>query len=99
MNNELQKYLLKEYCVSIGIRDVKKAMQRICSSKLVKINNAKIKEIDISQEDIDQYLDKKINNENFLNYAIPGVSKALAVSGNTGSCFPIETVLLEGKER
>lgn len=96
MNNELQKYLLKEYCVSIGIRDVKKAMQRICSSKLVKINNAKIKEIDISQEDIDQYLDKKINNENFLNYAIPGVSKALAVSGNTGSCFPIETVLLEG---
>ena len=93
---DLQKYLLKEYCVSIGIRDVKKAMQRICSSKLVKINNAKIKEIDISQEDIDQYLDKKINNENFLNYAIPGVSKALAVSGNTGSCFPIETVLLEG---
>lgn len=102
IDDETKKYLLKTYANSFGIRDAEKAIQRICSGKLVdQINEEFPMNINISKSDVRKYLgEEPIPRGNFPdNGAVSGVSKALAVSNdNTGSIFAIETVLLEGDE-
>lgn len=102
MDADAREYLLKTYANSFGVRDVEKAMQRICAGKLVDqagVGNSM--QVLISRADVSKYLGAEpIPRGNFPeNQSLPGVSKALAVNnGNTGSAFAIETVLLDGAE-
>ena len=102
IDKEAEKYLLRTYASSFGVRDVEKAMQRICSSKLVdQVGTENPMSLNISKDDVSKYLGAEpIPRGNFPNSgAVSGVSKALAVSnGNAGSTFAIETVLIEGDE-
>ena len=102
MDKEAETYLLRTYASSFGVRDAEKAMQRICSSKLVEqVGSENPMCLNISKDDVSKYLGAEpIPRGNFPNDgAVSGVSKALAVSnGNVGSTFAIETVLIEGDE-
>ena len=102
IEKEAKDYLLKTYANSFGVRDVEKAMQRICSGKLLdQFGTKDSTTIMIRKKDVRTYLGAEpIPRGNFPeNGSIPGISKALAVSnGNVGTVFAIETALIEGKE-
>lgn len=102
IDGEAEEYLLKTYATSFGVRDAEKAMQRICSSKLVdQVGCDDAMNVVINKDDVCKYLGEvPIPRGNFpVDGTIPGISKALAVSnGNMGSSFAIETVLIDGDE-
>lgn len=101
MDEPAIKYLLKTYAKSFGVRDAEKAMQNICSNKLLdQVGSDDPWKVRIDKNDVTKYLGKEpIPRGNFPNKVVPGISKALAVSnGNMGLTFAIETVLLEGNE-
>ena len=102
IDDEAERFLLTTYATSFGVRDAEKAMQRICSSKLVEqAGTENSKHVSINKDDVRKYLgERPIPRGNFPEDGIiPGISKALAVSnGNMGSCFAIETVLIDGDE-
>lgn len=97
-----KELLLKTYANSFGVRDAEKAVQLICSGKLV--DQAAEKDsmrVIINREDVKKYLGvEPVPRGNFPEEAIPGISKALSVcnGGITGSTFAVETVLTEGEE-
>lgn len=102
IDDEAEDFLLKTYATSFGVRDAEKAMQRICSSKLVdQVGAIDAVNVRINKDDVCKYLGEiPIPRGNFPeDGTIPGISKALAVSnGNMGSSFAIETVLIDGDE-
>lgn len=102
MNESGMEYLLKNYASSFGVRDAEKAIQRICTSKLVdQQGRENPMQVNIGKQDIRRYLgDEPIPRGNFpQNEMVPGVSKALSVmNGNIGNVFAIETVIIEDRE-
>ena len=102
IEDNARTYLLRNYCPSFGVRDAEKAIQKLVSGKLADqdgMENAM--SVTLNKEDIKKYLGKKpIARGNFpVDGHKPGISKALAVSGdNVGCTFAIETVLLNGEE-
>lgn len=102
IDDEAEDFLLKTYATSFGVRDAEKAMQRICSSKLVdQVGSDDAVNVRINKADVCKYLgEAPIPRGNFPeDGSVPGISKALAVSnGNMGSSFAIETVLIDGDE-
>ena len=102
IEDSARTYLLETYCTSFGVRDAEKAMQRIVSSKLLEqVGKENSMIVNISKDDVRRYLgEEPIPRGNFPeNGNQPGISKALAVStGNMGSTFAIETVLVDGDE-
>ncbi len=103
IEEDAKSYLLKTYANSFGVRDVEKALQRICLGKLVDQSGSEDEfRVNIMRSDIRNYLgEEPIPGGNFPSEgAVPGVARALAVSsGNVGSSFAIETVLLDGDEK
>lgn len=102
IDEDAEEYLLKTHASSFGVRDAQKAIQRICSKKLVdQVGKKNAMRVKITKSDVKKYLgEEPIPRGNFPEEeGIPGISKALAVSGaNMGSCFAIETVLLEDEK-
>lgn len=102
MDGEAEDYFLRVYASSFGVRDAEKAMQCICTGKLMdQMGDEDPMKVIINKNDVNKYLGAEpVPRGNFPdNCAVPGVSKALAVSnGITGSTFAIETVLTEGDE-
>lgn len=97
-----KELLLKTYANSFGVRDAEKAVQLICSGKLVdQAAEEDPMRVIINREDVKKYLGvEPVPRGNFPEAATSGISKALSVcnGGITGSTFAVETVLTEGEE-
>lgn len=88
------RLLISKYCSSMGVRDLEKAARDIVNSKLYDAPESRI--ITIRETDIADVLGPApLPRGNLVRQGIPGVSKALAVSGGSkGLAFSVETVVL-----
>ena len=83
--------LVYEYCVSYGIRDVEKAVDKIIG-RIILNKNCDIKEkITVDVQHVVKILGAKpIKRGNVSKISRPGTARALAVSGNAGTTFAVE---------
>ncbi len=92
VTDKASELLVSRYCTSMGVRDLEKAARRIVTDKLY---NGACGSIEIDEEDVVSSLGAlPIQRGNLVSQAVPGFSKALAVSGaNSGMAFSVETVI------
>lgn len=89
--------LSKVYCRSFGVRDADKAVRKVVKHMLYDNTESKVT---VSAEDIRAALGKPpAERGNFPEQLYPGLSKALAVTGNnSGMAFAVETMLIPNEE-
>lgn len=94
-SNEARALLTEAYCRSFGVRDADRAVRRIVRDMLFSIGKDETQVL-ISSDDVKRVLGKPMAERgNFPDEVYPGLSKALAVTGdNCGMAFAVETVLI-----
>ena len=92
-SDEAQKSIAENYCRSFGVRDADKAIRRIIKSKLYSSSET---EFVIDVNDVQSILgNPPAERGNFPHENYPGLSKALAVTGNNyGMAFSVETMII-----
>lgn len=92
-SEEAQKLITEVYCRSFGVRDAEKAIKRLIRDKLY---SSRKKTFTIDADDVKSVLGTPpAERGNFPCKSYPGLSKALAVTGNNcGMAFSIETMLI-----
>lgn len=92
-SEEAQKLIFEVYCRSFGVRDADKAIKRLVRDKLYSSDKRKLI---IDAEDVKSVLGAPpAERGNFPHENYPGLSKALAVTGNNcGMAFSVETMLI-----
>ncbi len=92
-SKEAQKLIVEVYCRSFGVRDADKAIKRLIRDKLFSSDERKLI---IGADDIKSVLgNPPAERGNFPYENYPGLSKALAVTGNNcGMAFSVETMLI-----
>lgn len=92
-SEEAQKLISSVYCRSFGVRDADKAIKRLVRDKLYSSDERKLI---IEAEDVKSVLGPPpAERGNFPHENYPGLSKALAVTGNNcGMAFSVETMLI-----
>ena len=95
-SDKAEKLITGTYCKSMGVRDAKKAVRKIVSEKLFVNRDKTSEELIINEEDVKATLGAPPRERgNFPCEVYPGLSKALAVTGeNCGMAFAIETLLI-----
>ncbi len=89
-SDEVVSEMVGVYCKSYGMRDVEKATETIIS-RLLYENNGNIPPIEIERDTVCRILGAApLARGNISQNTHPGMARALAVSGNTGTCFAIE---------
>ncbi len=90
---EAQRLITDVYCRSFGVRDADKAIKRLVRDKLYSSNK---RNLIISADDVQSVLGAPPTERgNFPHENYPGLSKALAVTGdNCGMAFAVETMLI-----
>ena len=90
--------LVNEYCLSMGVRDIKESVRKVVEDKLYfgPFDN----NVHITESDIERSLGAKpFPRGNIPKEARPGFAKGLAVtSGNVGIASSIECVILPGSK-
>lgn len=92
-SEDAQKLLSEVYCRSFGVRDADKAVRRLVRDKLYSSDKRKLI---IDAEDVKSVLGAPPTERgNFPHQNYPGLSKALAVTGNNcGMAFSVETMII-----
>jgi len=89
--------IIENYTKEAGVRELERVISSILRKIAVKVLNKEIKEIDINDKNIDEYLGKEkynlIKNDNNL----PGVVNGLAYTPFGGVTLPIEVSFYKGK--
>lgn len=90
--------LVKDYCPSLGVRDLERAIRKLVEDKLYECPEEH--NVQIESEDIIRCLGAKpLPRGNLLRKPVPGYAKALAVTGGgTGLTFSVESVILPGSD-
>lgn len=90
---EAQRLITDVYCRSFGVRDADKSIKRLVRDKLYSSNK---RNLIISADDVKSVLGAPPTERgNFPHENYPGLSKALAVTGdNCGMAFAVETMLI-----
>lgn len=90
---EAKRLITEVYCRSFGVRDIEKASKRLVMDKLYSSDE---KLLIIDADDIRKVLGTPpAERGNFPHENYPGLSKALAVTGNNcGMAFSVETMLI-----
>lgn len=88
-----QKLITEVYCRSLGVRDADKAVRKLVRYKLY---NSDERSLVIDVSDVEAVMGKPpAERGNFPHENYPGLSKALAVTGdNCGMAFSVETMLI-----
>lgn len=92
-SDEAQKLIRQVYCRSLGVRDAEKAVRKLIRNKLYIAEETTLV---IDTDDIRRVFGPPpAERGNFPHEVYPGLSKALAVTGNNcGMAFSVETMLI-----
>ena len=93
ISNDVILYLIKCYCPSIGVREVKKAFTRIIEALLR--NHPSQNQFAITADTITKVLGAPTYHSVMPCSPTPGCANALGVHGNYGMSFPIEVLLTD----
>ena len=89
--------IIEKYTKEAGVRELERVISSILRKIAVKVLNKEIKEIEINDKNLDEYLGKEkynlIKNDNNL----PGVVNGLAYTPFGGVTLPIEVSFYKGK--
>jgi len=96
MGEKAAGILVNEYCLSMGVRDIKESVRKVVEDKLYL--EPLEKNVHITESDITRSLGAKpVPRGNIPNEIRPGFAKGLAVtSGNVGIASSIECAILPG---
>ena len=87
---ELIEVIVTEYCKSYGVRDVDKALDKVLSKVVLEsqLNKDKLK---VDEDFVNKVLGAKpMQRGNVAENNMPGIARALAVSGNMGTTFAVQ---------
>lgn len=93
MDDDAILYLIRGHCPSIGVREVKKACNRIIEALLR--NHPSQNQFAITADTITQVLGAPTYHSVMSCSPTPGCANALGVHGNYGTSFPIEVLLTD----
>ena len=98
MGEKAAGILVNEYCLSMGVRDIKESVRKVVEDKLYL--EPLEKNVHITENDIARSLGAKpVPRGNIPNEIRPGFAKGLAVtSGNVGIASSIECAILPGSK-
>lgn len=87
---ELIEAIVTEYCKSYGVRDVDKALDKVLS-KIVLESQLNKEELKVDKDFVNRVLGAKpMQRGNVAENNMPGIARALAVSGNMGTTFAVQ---------
>lgn len=87
---ELIEAIVTEYCKSYGVRDVDKALDKVLS-KIVLESQLNKEELKVDKDFVNRVLGAKpMQRGNIAENTMPGIARALAVSGNMGTTFAVQ---------
>jgi len=87
---DLIEAIVTEYCKSYGVRDVDKALDKVLS-KIVLESQLNKDELEVDKDFVNRVLGAKpMQRGNVAENAMPGIARALAVSGNMGTTFAVQ---------
>lgn len=96
-NDKAIDIIIEKYTKEAGVRELERVISSILRKIAVKVLNKEIKEIEITEKNIDEYLGKEKYNLLKNDNNLPGVVNGLAYTPFGGVTLPIEVSFYKGK--